>query len=392
MKNFIKKTIIYFFSLVIIIFVNQNVLALGNLDSIPVANDETKKVLDIGSSAGYATDSTATSILSRVVQLVIGLSGTVAVGLVIWSGFKYLLSKGKPDEIKKALSLMTTGFIGIVLMTSAYAISSYVIKQTQKIAGFASPNVVPEENAINNSASLDQINLCASKTTESDCSSAGCIFTNIGCLAERSIGDGAICPNDNSNLCISKYCSGETNNKVCLTKFSKANSSSCFSPDDCLSRYCAERNGNKICLDDPSSSLASACAYSNYYDFSNTTFEALKVQDTNLCQEGYSYDRNLISILFGGNTSNCKAKIPAKDRLIAISYNCYNASERYDCRLCVSDRCNTNTSELFCKAAPTKCKWVEGVCERLECSNITKIEDCSNLTRCNWVGSKCIEK
>jgi hypothetical protein len=53
--------------------------------------------------------------------------GIVFLVLVVYAGFLYLTDQGAGEKAKKAMKLLTTAVIGIIIIVAAYAISNYVI-------------------------------------------------------------------------------------------------------------------------------------------------------------------------------------------------------------------------------------------------------------------------
>jgi len=82
----------------------------------------------IQSTAGLSNTSVPV-IIGNAVRIILGLSGTVALVLVVVGGVQWMLSKGDETKIKDARKLMTSGAVGIIIIAAAYAIADFVIKQ-----------------------------------------------------------------------------------------------------------------------------------------------------------------------------------------------------------------------------------------------------------------------
>ena len=84
----------------------------------------------VGTSATTATLGSATDIptmVGKVISIVLGVLGILFVVLTVYAGFLYLTANGAEDNTKKAKKLLTQAVIGMVIIVSSYAISSYVI-------------------------------------------------------------------------------------------------------------------------------------------------------------------------------------------------------------------------------------------------------------------------
>jgi len=89
----------------------------------------------IGNSAGVNSSQTLPMIVGSVISVLLGVLGIVFVVLVVYAGFLYLTSNGEEKNVGKAKKLLTQAIIGLIIIVSAYAISSYVIGALSQISG-----------------------------------------------------------------------------------------------------------------------------------------------------------------------------------------------------------------------------------------------------------------
>ncbi len=80
-----------------------------------------------GKAAGFNDQLSITTLVANGINLTLALSGIVLVSLLVYGGFLYLTAAGNPDTVKKSKSLMINAVIGIVIITSAYALSRFVL-------------------------------------------------------------------------------------------------------------------------------------------------------------------------------------------------------------------------------------------------------------------------
>lgn len=77
---------------------------------------------------GYKTEDVAIEVVvGKAIQVLLGLLGIIFLILTIYGGFKWMMAGGDTGEVAKAKSVLTNGVIGLVIVLSAYAISSYVM-------------------------------------------------------------------------------------------------------------------------------------------------------------------------------------------------------------------------------------------------------------------------
>lgn len=86
--------------------------------------DELNKTAGV---AGISSQTDLTVIIGRMVKIVIGFLGVIALIIILIGGFKWMTSGGDSEKIKSARQLMTNGIIGLVIIVLAYAIVSFVI-------------------------------------------------------------------------------------------------------------------------------------------------------------------------------------------------------------------------------------------------------------------------
>lgn len=65
-------------------------------------------------------------VLLALVEVLLRVAGLVAVGFVIWGGFKYILSQGNPENAKNARSTIVNALIGLAIAASATVIVNLV--------------------------------------------------------------------------------------------------------------------------------------------------------------------------------------------------------------------------------------------------------------------------
>ena len=70
----------------------------------------------------------------NIINFVLSLLGLVAVIMIIIGGFKYMMSGGDEDKVKKAKKLLISGLVGLIIIILAYAIASFVINLIQNSA------------------------------------------------------------------------------------------------------------------------------------------------------------------------------------------------------------------------------------------------------------------
>jgi hypothetical protein len=65
--------------------------------------------------------------LSGIIATALSFIGVLFLILTIYAGITYMLAQGEPAKTKKALDILVAAIIGLIIVSSAYAITSFVI-------------------------------------------------------------------------------------------------------------------------------------------------------------------------------------------------------------------------------------------------------------------------
>jgi|GEM_PF-453657 len=89
-------------------------------------NDISSFYQSTGTQAGYNKDASQYAIVAGAINAVLTLAGAVFIVLIVYGGFLWLISQGAEDKIKKAKEVITYSIIGVVIISGAYAITTFV--------------------------------------------------------------------------------------------------------------------------------------------------------------------------------------------------------------------------------------------------------------------------
>ena len=84
--------------------------------------------------------------LRDILQYVIGLAGLVAVGFILYGGFKYMSSRDDPRAVAGARTTLINATIGLVLAVMAFPLTNWVIDRVAPDAARVSDTVL--ENVV----------------------------------------------------------------------------------------------------------------------------------------------------------------------------------------------------------------------------------------------------
>lgn len=91
-------------------------------------SDATKNLQSTGTNMGYKTDGVdLQTVVGNVIKALLGLLGVIFLGLIVYGGFIWMTARGNDTRVTEAKDIMINGVIGLVIVLSAYAVTTYVI-------------------------------------------------------------------------------------------------------------------------------------------------------------------------------------------------------------------------------------------------------------------------
>jgi len=76
-----------------------------------------------------------TNTIGSLIQTFLGILGIVFLVLVIYAGFTWMTAMGDEKKTTQAKNILISATVGLVVLLSAYAISSFVIDSLSKATG-----------------------------------------------------------------------------------------------------------------------------------------------------------------------------------------------------------------------------------------------------------------
>jgi hypothetical protein len=97
------------------------------LKSDVIANIESQNS-NLVSKAGFDTTSSVGSIIAIVIKAFLGMLGIIFIILMVLAGYNWMTAAGDEQKVEKAKDEIKRAIIGLIICTSAYAISYFVFK------------------------------------------------------------------------------------------------------------------------------------------------------------------------------------------------------------------------------------------------------------------------
>jgi len=86
----------------------------------------------VGEEAGIETDEDIRVLIARIIRIVFGFLGVIALLLVLYGGFVWMTAGGDPEKVNKAKKILINAFIGLAIMLLAFSITSFIISRLQE--------------------------------------------------------------------------------------------------------------------------------------------------------------------------------------------------------------------------------------------------------------------
>lgn len=135
MKNQTVKKIVTFVLSAMFSFstLSMPVVALAQNANLP-ANTNDPFGIQYGKKTGLGEKDPRETVAS-VIKIIMGFLGTVAIVIILLGGFKWMIASGNDEKVSEAKKLIASGIIGLVIILSAYAITTFVLNQLINATG-----------------------------------------------------------------------------------------------------------------------------------------------------------------------------------------------------------------------------------------------------------------
>lgn len=65
--------------------------------------------------------------INNIITAVLGLVGIIALGVILYGGFRWMTAAGNEEAVGEAKKIITAGVIGLIIVIVAWAVVSFVI-------------------------------------------------------------------------------------------------------------------------------------------------------------------------------------------------------------------------------------------------------------------------
>lgn len=91
--------------------------------------------LDLVGSESELGNEDLTTTIGKLIAALLSVLGVIFLLLIIWAGFTWMTAQGDSKKVDKAKDILITSVVGLIILLSAYAISTFVIDQLATATG-----------------------------------------------------------------------------------------------------------------------------------------------------------------------------------------------------------------------------------------------------------------
>lgn len=84
--------------------------------------------LDTSQIHGLPTANANQGTISAVLSIVFGITGAVALLIIVIAGMRYILARGDPNSVAQARNTILYAIIGLIISLAAFSIVTFVLK------------------------------------------------------------------------------------------------------------------------------------------------------------------------------------------------------------------------------------------------------------------------
>src|SRR3989338_5037168 len=78
-----------------------------------------------GGSLGEAE---LTTVIVKLVNVLLGFLGIIAVIIILWGGFKWMTAAGNEENVREARNVIVAGIIGLGIIIASYSIAWFAVR------------------------------------------------------------------------------------------------------------------------------------------------------------------------------------------------------------------------------------------------------------------------
>lgn len=106
----------------------QPALAVGDICTDPDRADKYSSEVLEAAGCNVAKDYKISKPIQNLINIVLGIAGVIAVGVIIYGGFLFMKSGGDAAKVALGRRAITGGVVGLIIALLAFAIVNFIIQ------------------------------------------------------------------------------------------------------------------------------------------------------------------------------------------------------------------------------------------------------------------------
>ncbi|MBI4135873.1 hypothetical protein HY477_04030 [Candidatus Uhrbacteria bacterium] len=127
MLPYLRRTSKLITPFLIVFLIALSVTAVFAQDKAGFGLEETAAAGGLISDANSPPAFGPATVAGRIVGYLLAFVGVIFFALMIWGGILWMTARGNEDQVKKALDLIKSAIIGMVIVFASYVITNFVL-------------------------------------------------------------------------------------------------------------------------------------------------------------------------------------------------------------------------------------------------------------------------
>jgi ABC-type spermidine/putrescine transport system permease subunit I len=106
----------------------HNVLVRGAEAVGPSTKESLLGLKTVAEKLRYNLDATLPGVAASLIKTFLSLLGIIFVGMILFAGYNWMTAMGEKDKVQKARDTLIAAAIGLVIIISAYAITTFLFE------------------------------------------------------------------------------------------------------------------------------------------------------------------------------------------------------------------------------------------------------------------------
>lgn len=129
-KKFLMAAGVFFITLSAVFLLSNFVLAAASPDV----------GLNYAQGTGLSNSQDIRIIIAKIIRVVLGLLGIIAVGIIMYAGWLWMTSEGNEEKVTQAKKTLTNAVIGLIIILASFAIASFILNKLTGAVGEGGAN------------------------------------------------------------------------------------------------------------------------------------------------------------------------------------------------------------------------------------------------------------